>query len=59
MGTELHLAAAKLALGLIESWEIPLVADHALSSGDHSPAFAELAFLVDPIMSEVELCLRM
>ncbi|MFN0021761.1 MAG: hypothetical protein ACKVP0_26235 [Pirellulaceae bacterium] len=51
---ELQLTAAKLVLGLLYSWEIPPVADRALLNGEYSPAFAELAAIDNPIMSEVE-----
>jgi hypothetical protein len=40
---ELEFTAARLALGLIHSWEIPSVADRALFNADCSPALAELA----------------
>lgn len=51
---ELQLTAAKFALGLTQSWEIPPVADRALSNGEYSPALAELADIINPIRSEVE-----
>jgi hypothetical protein len=51
---EFELTAAKHALRLVSSWEIPLVADRALASGEYSPALAELAMVVNPIMSDVE-----
>jgi hypothetical protein len=51
---ELQHTAAKFVLGLIQSWEIPPVADRALSNGEYSPALAELASIVTPIMSDVE-----
>ncbi len=50
----MQLAAAKVAVGLIHSWEIPPIADRALSNGEYSPALAELAALVNPIKTVVE-----
>lgn len=51
---ELQFTAARFALGLVHSWEIPPVADRALSNGVYSPALAELAFVVNPDMYEVQ-----
>jgi hypothetical protein len=45
--------AANYALGLVHSWDLPPVADRALSSGVYSPSLAELAATTNPIMSEV------
>jgi hypothetical protein len=50
---ELQLTAAKFVLGLVDSWDIPPVANRALSNGEYSPALAELAALGNPIMSDV------
>lgn len=53
----LELVAAKHALGLVHSWEIPPVADHALNNGLYSESLAELAIFPEgsyPTKSEVE-----
>ena len=48
----LDIAAAKYALGVIQSWELPPVADAALNRGQYSDSLAELASLHDPVMSD-------
>ncbi|MCC6361620.1 MAG: hypothetical protein IT450_23030 [Phycisphaerales bacterium] len=52
--TELQLAAAKFVLGFTQSWDIPPVADRAISNGEYSPALAELADLKNPVRADVE-----
>ena len=47
------LIAARHALGLIESWEVPGIADAALGAGTYSGALAELATLRSPTMADV------
>lgn len=49
----LRTVAALHALGLINSWEIPPVADAMLSSGVYSDSLAELAAITDAKMSDV------
>lgn len=49
----LHTVAALHVLGLIDSWEIPPVADAMLSNGVYSDSLAELATMTDPRMSDV------
>lgn len=50
----LRTLAAKLALGLAKSWELPPAAKLALQRGIYSDALAELASIVDPVMSNVK-----
>lgn len=49
----LRTVAALHALGVINSWEIPPVADALLSSGVYSDSIAELAAITDAKMSDV------
>jgi len=50
---ELEITAARLALGLVQSWDVPSVADRMLCAGVYTPALAELSLLPQPIMSDV------
>ena len=49
----LRLTAARHVLGLAHSWEIPPVADRALSDGLYSDTLAELAAVAEPTMTVV------
>jgi hypothetical protein len=49
----LRFLAAKYALGLARSWELPPAADRALDAGIYSESLAEVASTCDPIMSDV------
>ncbi|OWY71336.1 hypothetical protein B7486_12150 [cyanobacterium TDX16] len=51
--SEIRIAVARLVLSLIQSWEVPPIADRALSNGVYSAALAELATLSEPVMSDV------
>src|SRR5262245_56317535 len=51
--SEFRLFSARIALGLVHSWEAPGAADRALVAGAYSPALAELSELRDPIMADV------
>lgn len=55
---ELSHWAARFALSLVQSWELPPVADRALSGGAYSPALAELIMLQDPRSSDVDPLFR-
>ena len=49
----LTLAAARYALGLLESWDLPRLADQALDEGEYSPELADVALDRQPVMSTV------
>jgi hypothetical protein len=49
----LTLAAARYALGLLESWDLPRIADQALDEGEYSPELADVALDRRPVMSTV------
>lgn len=49
----LRTIAALHVLGLINSWEIPPVADAMLSTGVYSDSLAEIAAITEPKMSDV------
>ena len=49
---DLEIAAAKFALGIIQSWELPPIADAALNRGQYSDSLVELASLRGAIMSD-------
>jgi len=49
----LEVAAARFALGKINSWEIPPLAASALTEGIYSASLVELDALKDPKMSDV------
>jgi hypothetical protein len=55
---ELRSWAARFALSIAESWELPPVADRALSGGVFSPSLAELSMLQGPTMSDIEPLFR-
>jgi hypothetical protein len=56
--SELRSWAARFALSIAKSWELPPVADRALSGGVFSPALAELSMLQGPTMSDVDPLFR-
>ena len=55
---ELRSWAARFALSTAQSWELPPVADRALSGGVFSPSLAELSMLQDPTWSDVDPLFR-
>src|SRR5688572_12773850 len=49
----IRLHAAAYALRVLNSWDIPPMADRVLSAGLYSDALAQLASTTSPVMSEV------
>jgi len=55
---DLNVVAARYALGLLPSWEMPVAATEALRRGDDGPALRQLAGVLGPTMADAEPLLR-